>query len=73
MALFAVVQLLARASLVDAHHGHANGPRRLADAQAEVAVVGVNVAALLQGLDDLDNGLQERVVEVASFKFSKKL
>jgi len=73
MALCAVVELLARAALVDAHHGHADGPRRLADAQAQVAVVGVDIAALLEGLDDLDDGLDERVVEVSGLELSEQL
>lgn len=73
MALFAVVQLLARAALVDTHHGDTNGPGCLADAEAEVAVVGVDVAALLEGLDDFDDGLEEGIVEVAGLEFAKEL
>lgn len=73
MALFAVVQLLARTSLVDAHHGDANGPGCLSDAEAEVAIVGVDVAAFLEGLDDFDDGLEEGVVEVAGFELAEEL
>jgi hypothetical protein len=50
---------------VDAHHGDANGPCGLADAEAEVAVVCVDIAALLEGLYDFDYGLEKGVVEVA--------
>lgn len=71
MALFSVVKLLPRASLVDAHHGDTNRPRGLADAQAKVVIVGVDIAPLLEGLDDLDDGFYERVVEVAGFELSK--
>lgn len=58
MTLFAIMQLLSRTSLVNTNHGDTDGPGSLADAQAQVAVVGVDVAALLQCLDNLDNGLQ---------------
>lgn len=73
MALFSVVQLLTRTSLVDTHHGDTNGPGCLADAEAEVAVVGVDVAALLEGLDDFDDGLEEGVIEVAGFELAEEL
>lgn len=73
VALFAVVQLLPRASLVDAHHCDADGPGRLADAQAQVAVVRVDIATLLEGLDDLDDGLEDGVVNVVLFEFSEEL
>lgn len=73
MTLFAIVQLLASASLVDTHHGDTDGPGRFADTEAEVAVVGVDVPALLKCLDDLDDGLQQGVVKVIFFKFSIEL
>lgn len=56
------MQLLASTTLVDTHHGDTDGPSRLADAEAEVAVVGVDVAALLEGLDDFNDGLEEGLV-----------
>lgn len=62
MAFLSVVQLLAGAPLMDANHGDTNGPRGLSDAEAEVAIVGINVAALLEGLDDLDNGFEETIL-----------
>lgn len=71
MALFSVVELLPRASLVDAHHGNTNRPRGLADAQAEVVIVGVDIAPLLESLDYLNDGFDEGVVEIAGFEFSK--
>lgn len=73
VALFAAVELLAGAALVDADHGDANGPGGLANAQAQIAVVGVDVAPLLQGLYDFDDGLDERVVEVAGFELAEEL
>lgn len=73
MALFAVVQLFSRTSLVDTHHGDTDGPGCLADAEPEIAVVGVDVAALLEGLDDFDDGLEEGVVEVAGFELAEEL
>lgn len=60
----ALVQFLARAPLVDPHHRDADRPCRFADAEAEVAVVGVDVAALLRGVDDLDDGGEDAVGEV---------
>ena len=48
VAPLARMQLLSRASLVDTHHGHADGPRRLADAEPEVSVIGVYVPPLLR-------------------------
>ena len=65
------MQLLARAALVDAHHGHTNGPRRLSDAQAQVAVVGVDVAPFLRGFDDLYDRTEDAVFQVAFFEFAE--
>ncbi len=73
VAALAVVQLLARAALVDAHHGHADGPRRLADAQPEVPVVGVDVPPLLRRPHDLHHRVQDRVVQVALFELAEEL
>lgn len=73
MTLFAIVQLLARTSLVDTHHCDSNGPGCFSDAEAEIAIVGVDVAALLEGLDDFDDGLEEGVVEVAGFELAEEL
>lgn len=73
MALFAVVQLLAGATLVDTDHGDADGPGGFTDAEAQVTVVCVDVAALLEGLDDFDDGLEEGVVEVAGFELAEEL
>lgn len=67
------MQLLTRASLVDTHHCDSNGPGCLSDTEAEIAVVGVDVAALLEGLDDFDDRLEEGVVEVAGFEFAEEL
>lgn len=65
MSLGTIVQLLPRTSLVDTHHGDTNRPRCLADTETEVAVVCVNVSSLLQGLHDLDDGGEERVLEIS--------
>ena len=73
MAPLTRVQLLARASLVDTHHGHADGPRRLADAEPEVAVVGVDVAPFLRRLDDFDDGFEDGVFEFAFFELFEEL
>jgi hypothetical protein len=51
------MKLLPCATLVDANHGNSNRPGSLTDTESEVSVVGVNVAALLESLDDLDDGL----------------
>lgn len=69
----AVVQLLAGAALVDADHGDADGPGGLADGEAEVAVVCVDITAFLCGFDDFDNGREEVVVEVVLFEFAEEL
>lgn len=55
VAFFSVVKLLTGTSFVDTHHGDTDGPRSLADAQAEIVVVGVDIASFLEGLDDLDD------------------
>jgi hypothetical protein len=55
--LLSVMKLLPCATLVDANHGNSNRPGSLTDTESEVSVVGVNVAALLESLDDLDDGL----------------
>ena len=70
--VIALVQLLARAPLVDPDHGHADGPRRLADRQAQVAVVGVHVALLLRRDDDLHHGRQDAVFELAGLEFPEQ-
>lgn len=73
MALIALVQLLSRASLVDAHHGYADGPGGFANAQAQVAVIGVDVSAFLSRFDNLHDGLEDAVFQVAFFKLAEKL
>lgn len=73
MALFAVVKLLASATLVDTHHGDANGPGGLANRQPQVPVIGVDVAPLLRRLDNLDNGFEEIVGKVALFELAEQL
>lgn len=73
MTLRPVMQLLSRTTLVNTHHGHADGPGGLSDAEAEVPVVCVDVATFLEGFDDLDDGREEGVVEVAGFEFAEEL
>ena len=73
VAFGSAMQLFASASLVNANHGYANGPCGFADAEAEVVVIGIDVAPLLESLDDLYDGFDERVIQVAGFKFSKEL
>lgn len=70
---FSIMKLLACTSLVDTNHGDTNGPGSFADAQAEIIVVGVDIASFLEGFDNLHYRSYERVVEVASFKLSKQL
>lgn len=66
--LIALVQLLARAALVDTHHGDADGPSGFPDAEAQIAVVGVDVAALLSRAHDLHDGLQDAFFQRARFE-----
>jgi len=58
---------------VDAHHGDSDGPCCLANTEAQIAVVGVDVSALLGCLDDLDDGLEDAFVEVAFLEFAEQL
>lgn len=62
-AIAGLVQFLARGTLVDAHHGHADGPGGLADAEGQVLVVGLDVAALLRRAHDLADRPQQRRVQ----------
>lgn len=48
-----VVKLLSRTSLVNTNHGYADGPCRLSDAESKIAVIRIDVSALLEGLDYL--------------------
>lgn len=73
MTLFTVVQLLARTALVDTDHGHTDGPRRFTDTETEISVIGVDIAPLLEGLDDFNDRFQEVVVELALFEFAEEL
>lgn len=73
MAPLAVVQLLARASLVDTHHGHTDGPGRLADAQSQVSVIGIDISPLLGRFDNFNHGFQDAVVQIALFEFAEQL
>lgn len=73
MALIALVQFLSSRPLVDAHHGDADGPGGLADGEAEVAIVGIDIAAFLGGFDDFDDGLQDAFVDVGFFEFAEEL
>jgi hypothetical protein len=58
---------------VDTHHSDADGPGSLADTEAEVAVIGVDVTALLECVDNLDDGIEEGVLELARLEFPEEL
>ena len=65
------MQLLPGTPLVDTNHGNTNGPGGLANTQAEIAVVGVDVSAFLGSLDDLYYRLKNTFVETPFFKFAE--
>ena len=69
--LLTIVQFLASTSLVNTNHSDTDGPSGLADTQTQVAVVGINVAALLHSLDNFDNGFEERVVKISFFELAE--
>lgn len=71
MALVALVQLLASAPLVDAHHGDADGPCCFADTQAQIAIVGVDISTFLCCSDDFDDRLEDAFVEISLFELAK--
>lgn len=71
--LFTIMQFLASTSLVNTNHGYANRPGGLADTQTEIVVVGVDVASFLEGLYNLHDGRDERVVYVVGFKSAEEL
>lgn len=63
-----LVELLAGRPLVDADHGHADGPGGLPDREREVLVVGLDVAAGLRGPHDLADRVEQAVVEVGALE-----
>lgn len=68
----ALVQLLPRTPLVDADHGHPDRPRRLADRQPQVAVVGVHVAPLLRRHHDLHHGRQDPLLQLPGLELAEQ-
>ncbi len=73
MPFVALVQLLARAPLVDTHHGDADGPCCLANTQTEIAIVGIDVAAFLCCFDDFDDGFEDALVEISLLELAEQL
>lgn len=71
--IVALVQLLARTPLVDTHHGDADGPCCLADTQAEIAIVGIDISTFLCCFDDLDDGFEDAFVEISFLELAKQL
>ena len=73
MTSLSVVKLFSSATLVDTHHGNANGPGRLANTKAEESIGGVYVTLLLGGLDELDDVVKNALFEVSLFEFTEQL
>lgn len=71
--LVAFMQLLSRAPLVDTNHSDADGPCCLADTQAEIAIVGINVSTFLCSFDDFDNGFEDAFVEISLLELAEQL
>jgi hypothetical protein len=73
MAFLSIMKLLASTALVDTNHGNTDGPRRLANTQTQVSIIGIDIATLLKSLDNLYDRLENIVVELTLFKLAEKL
>ena len=58
---------------MDTNHGHTDRPGGFSDTEAKVAIIGVDIAALLKGLDDFHHRLEDGIVKIVLFKFSEEL
>lgn len=73
MTLLSIMKLLPRTSFVNTNHSHTNGPSSFSNGEAKITVVGIDVAAFLKGINNLDYGFQKVVGHIIIFHLSEEL